>query len=52
MILDGFTLVRIVFIHTFSGVALHDYFWILGRAYLRLHISCYLREYPIFVGLG
>ena len=26
MMLDGFTLVRIVFIHTFSGVALYDCF--------------------------
>ena len=51
MVLDGFTLVRIVFIHTFSGAALHDCFWILGRAYFRLHISCYSRAYPIFVGL-
>ena len=51
MILDGFTLVRIVFIHTFSGTALHDCFWILDRAYLRLHISCYSKAYPIFVGL-
>ena len=51
MILDVFTLARIDFIHTFSGVALHDCFWILGRAYLRLHISCYSRAYPIFVGL-
>ena len=47
MILDRFTLVRIVFIHTFSGAALHDCFWILGRAYLRLHISCYSRAYTI-----
>ena len=51
MILDGFTLARIIFIHTFSGAALHDYFWILGRAYLRLHISYYSRAYPIFIGL-
>ena len=51
MILDGFTLVRIVFIYTFSGAALHDCFWILGKAYLRLHTSCYSRAYLIFVGL-
>ena len=51
LILNGFTLVRIVSIHTFSGVALHDCFWILGRAYLRLHTSCYSRAYSIFLGL-
>ena len=51
MILDGFTLVRIVFIHNFSGVAPHDCFWILSRAYLRLQISCFSRAYPIFIEL-
>ena len=51
MIFNGFTLVRIVFIHTFSGAALHYYFWIFGGAYLRLHISYYTRAYLIFVGL-
>ena len=51
MILDRFTLVRVVFIHTFSGATLHDCFWILGRAYLRPHISCYSRAYTIFVRL-
>ena len=51
MILNGFTLMRIVFIHTFSVSTLHDCFWILGRDYLRLHISYYYRAHPIFVGL-
>ena len=46
IILDGFTLVRIVFIHTFNGASLHDCLWILGKAYLRLHISCYLGHVP------
>ena len=39
-----------MFIHTFSGAALHDYFQILGRVNLRLHISYYIGAF-IFFGL-
>ena len=42
---------RLIFIHIFNGAALRDYFWIPSRVYLRLHISCYTRAYPIFFGL-
>ena len=31
VILNGFTLMRLIFIHTFSGTVLHDYLWILAR---------------------
>ena len=49
VILDGFTLVRLIFIHILSGAPLSDYFWIPSKVYLRLHISFYTKAYPIFL---